>query len=225
MPTSVITNNFFNIKENISVERNTKKAWASLLLIGFLLLIPFFEGKAQVAYKIDSLESSIFWKGRGLKTTQNGTIKIKKGEINISEDDVTGFLTIDMTTLSCTDSMSGEWIYLLEGHLKSKEFFNVEEYPEARLDLIAADQLMDVDGNPIGYDVLAHLTIKGINESVGFRIKIQYDGANININGRTTMDRTRWAIYYGSKKYFPSIGEKLIDDFVELRFEMVGRAM
>lgn len=200
------------------------KKLGGLFFILFLALLPLFEGQAQVGleYKIDSLESTIYWKGRGLKTTQNGTLKIKQGEINVSEDEVTGFLIIDMESLKCTDNMSGEWVYLLEGHLKSKEFFNVKEYPEARLDLVAADQLMDVDGNPIGYDVLAHLTIKGINESIGFRIKIQQDGSNILINGHTTLDRTRWAIYYGSEKYFPNIGEKLIHDFMEIRFELVG---
>lgn len=198
-----------------------------VLFIGFLALLPLLEGQAQVGmtYQIDSLESVLLWKGRGLKTTQNGIVDIKSGVINVSEDEVTGSLVIDMASLQCTDNMSGEWVYLLEGHLKSKEFFNVEEYPEAQLDLVAADQLMDVDGNPIGYDVLAHLTIKGINESIGFRIKIQPDGEKLKINGHTTIDRTRWAIYYGSEKYFPNIGEKLIHDFIEMNFDLVFKPM
>jgi len=65
-----------------------------------------------------------------------------------------------MSTITNTDIESPKYKAMLEGHLKNKDFFNVEAFPLATITIINA-----VRGSGNSYKIMANLTIKGYYSS------------------------------------------------------------
>ena len=75
------------------------------------------------------------WKGYKVTGSHVGIITIKSGHLNFDKDILTGgSFEIDMSTITVTD-LEGEYKGKLEGHLKSDDFFGVEKFPTATLQL------------------------------------------------------------------------------------------
>ncbi len=84
-------------------------------------------------YKIQKDMSSVKWNGKKVSGEHYGAIAIKNGELVIENGKVVGgTFVIDMTTITNED-LSGEWNDKLVGHLKSDDFFSVENYPTSKL--------------------------------------------------------------------------------------------
>ncbi|MCO5248301.1 MAG: YceI family protein [Chitinophagales bacterium] len=144
---------------------------------------------------INTKASTIEWTGRKVSATHHGLIKIEAGDVVIAGDHlIGGRFIIDMASLENLDQQ-GEWKGKLEGHLKSEDFFGVESYPQAIL------EITNVNGNGVGtVTISANLTIKDITKNVTFEaqvLKITEDSftatADFNIN------RFDWGIEYPGK--------------------------
>ena len=81
---------------------------------------------------IDTQISNIVWTGKKISTKEHqGTLDFKKGHIGISDDGrIEGEIIIDMLTINTTD-LQGRGKKSLDGHLKSSDFFDVENHPDA----------------------------------------------------------------------------------------------
>ena len=117
---------------------------------------------------------------------------------------VGGNFVVDMTTIQVTDLKAGKGKEKLEGHLKSTDFFGVEEHPTAKLTVKRAART----GNT--YTVTADLTVKNITNPITF--DITRDGSQMTAN--VTIDRSKFDVRYGSGSFFDNLGDKTIyDDF------------
>ena len=131
---------------------------------------------------------------------------VKNGEINI-----------EMTSLTNTD-MEGEWSDKLVEHLKSADFFDTENHPNATFKL----------NEVIHQSELLHLasgilTIKGISNPLSFPIQIKNTDSIMEISGLAEVDRTLYDVKYGSASFFDSLGDKAINNLFELNFELKVR--
>ena len=54
-----------------------------------------------------------------------------------------GSFVVDMTTITCLDLTEKEWNDKLVNHLKSDDFFGVEKYPTAKLEITGSDKIKD----------------------------------------------------------------------------------
>jgi polyisoprenoid-binding protein YceI len=106
--------------------------------------------------------------------------------------------------------MEGRMKQRLEGHLKNKDFFNVEEFPLATITITNA-----VRGSGNSYKIMANLTIKGITHPISFAADVNVNGKNFLATAKIKIDRTKWDIKYNSGNYFKDLGDKLILDEVE----------
>ncbi|RFN58586.1 YceI family protein [Marixanthomonas ophiurae] len=162
--------------------------------------------------KIDISESSIEWKGKKVLGSHTGTINLQDGHLEMEGDQLTGGkFTVDMTSITVTD-LKGEDKGKLEGHLKSDDFFGVENHPTAQLVINNATK----DGNT--YTVTGDITIKGKTEPVTFDLIMGESAATTSFK----IDRTKFGVRYGSGSFFDNLGDNTIsNDFtldVTLKF-------
>ena len=156
---------------------------------------------------VDVSKSSVEWYATKVTGKHNGTVQLKDASIEMADGKLSGgSFTVDMTSIAVTD-LQGEMQGKLEGHLKSDDFFGVESHPEATF------QISEVAMNDNGsYAVSGDMTIKGHSHPVAFTVSMEDNMAKAEI----TLDRTNYDVRYGSKKWFPNIGDKMIHDEFKL---------
>jgi len=152
-------------------------------------------------------EGIINWKGSKVTTDSHvGTIAISKGSLSFDGDTLTGgSFTVDMNSIVCTD-LSGNYANKLVGHLKSDDFFGVEEHPEATLEITTAEKTED------GYNVTGDFTIRGITHAETFVLKLDGNRATTDFE----IDRSKYNVKYNSGTFFENLGDKLINNELEL---------
>ncbi|MGB5321497.1 YceI family protein [Lutimonas sp.] len=164
---------------------------------------PIEDGVKEV--KVET--SSVTWKGYKVTGSHTGSIALKEGSLEFKDEKlVGGEFTIDMTSVENTD-MEGEYKAKLEGHLKSDDFFGVENYPTAKL---VFNKVKSTGKN--SYEVTGDLTIKGKTNPVTFDISIYGNKATANLK----IDRTKFDVRYGSTSFFDNLQDKAIYDEFDL---------
>lgn len=180
-----------------------KTTLKSVLILAVAVGTASFTTKS-IMEKVSIKSSSINWTGKKVTGKHTGTINLKDGFFTMEGDNITGGeFVIDMTSINCTD-LSGDSKGQLEGHLKSDDFFGVENFPTAKLVITSAVK----EGN--SYKVTGDLTIKKTTEPVTFEL----EKAGDNLSTVLTIDRSKYDVRYGSGSFFDNLGDKTIyDDF------------
>jgi polyisoprenoid-binding protein YceI len=179
--------------------------------IVLLVLFSFNQGISQT-YKIDVSKSIIKWEGKKITGQHEGTINFKDGYLVFKDKKVTGgSFTADMTTLSNTDQ-TGSSKAKLEGHLKSEDFFSIDNNKTSTL----VFKSIASKGNNT-YLINADLTIKGITNNIQFDLIVNGKKATAAL----TINRTKYDIKYGSGSYFDDLGDKTIYDDFDLNVTLV----
>ena len=196
---------FFNSCE-IKVEQNSKPPLSKSLV-----------SPVEGNYELNTSKSALTWIGREITTkTHTGTINIKKGNIRINSDkSVTGEVLLVMNTLKVTD-LEGKSKEYLEGHLRSKDFFGVDDFPEAKLSFKSTN--ISEDNNSISFD--GELTIKSITEKVSFEATLKKSEPILEAVANLTFDRTKFNVTYRSGGFFDDLGDKLILDNIEVQMDI-----
>ena len=69
-----------------------------------------------------------------------------------------------------------------------------------------------------------NLALKGMKHNVTFPVSIQTEGDLITIGSDAfSIDRTKWGINYGSKSVFDNLGDKFINDNMELQLKITAK--
>jgi polyisoprenoid-binding protein YceI len=108
----------------------------------------------------------------------------------------------------------------LKGTVAGKEgdFFNVTNYPLATFELTG---IADMEGKSI---VSGNLTIKEKTHAIEFLASITSDEYTVNLKSEPfQIDRTKWDVNYGSKTIFGNLGDKFINDMMELTIHIEAR--
>ena len=119
-----------------------------------------------------------------------------------------------MTTISATDlAESPEDQAKLEGHLKSDDFFGVEQFPQAKFVITAVTAL---DNNK--YTVKGNLTIRDKTEAIEFPAEINQNDSDISAVAKLTFDRSKFDVnFYILCRIRGYSKDKVIDDKIELK--------
>lgn len=175
------------------------------------------------SFDVDVAASSIMWKGSKPLGSHHGTVNLANGSFTLADGKMTdGKFMIDMKSI--TDlSGEGQMKENLEAHLKGTaegkegDFFNTTEYPFATFILKG---ISEVDGKMIAN---GNLTIKDKTNPVEFAVSLYSDANKMTMKSETfKIDRTKWGVNYGSKTVFDNLGDKFIDDEMELTISVVG---
>ena len=159
-------------------------------------------------------KSQISWIGRKVTGEHSGSLHLSNGWVIVDKNVLMGGKFIfDMTSISNTDIESSEWKLKLEDHLKSEDFFYVESFPQAILEIKGIQSLFG-NQSASNNQILADLTIRGITQEISFPISLQQSNSKLSAEGTLDIDRTLYNIQYKSGKFFEGLGDKLIyDDF------------
>ncbi len=172
----------------------------------------------NVSYKVEAGKSKVEWLAKKVTGQHNGTVALTSGNLVVSGDKITGgSFTVDMTSIVCLD-LTGEWNGKLVGHLKSDDFFSVENNPSSKFEIT---KVVESAGNTT---IEGNLTIKGITKPISFPASVSKKGNIIVAIATIKIDRTKYDIKYGSKSFIEGIGDKAIDDDFELKVNLVASA-
>ena len=161
--------------------------------------------------RVDIHKSTVKWKGSKITEGHEGFIQIQKGVLMIEHGTlVGGQISFNMKTITNSDIESEKYKAMLEGHLKSDDFFDVDKYP---LSTISVTKATKTEGN--NYSIVADLSIKGITHSITFDAEVNIRKVAFFAKATIKIDRTKWDIVYNSGNFFKDLGDKLILDEIE----------
>ena len=184
-----------------------KGALASTVIVS---LLSFTNVNAQEK-KIEVKDSNIEWEGEKVTGSHEGTIELKDGYFTMENGELKGGeFVMEMTSITVTD-LEGEDKGKLEGHLKSDDFFGVNNHPTAKL--VITSVAKKSNGT---YGVVADLTIKEKTNSITFDLDMDDNSASTEL----TIDRSKYDVRYGSGSFFDNLGDKTIYDNFELDVEL-----
>jgi len=174
----------------------------------------------KAAFEIDTKASKVYWTGKKITGEHTGYLSIGSGTVNVENKAVVSAnINMDLNSIVCTDLEDETYNKKLVGHLKSEDFFSVEKYPNAIFNITSVKKNSSVE-----HQVVGNLTIKGITHEITFPAKIGVENENVTAKGRTAkIDRTKWNIQYGSGKFFEGLGDKMIYDEFEIRFDISAK--
>lgn len=189
--------------------KNLIKTIAMAIIVAFLTFsFITIKGKKK---EINIASSKIVWKGYKLAKTHEGVISFKSGYLKFDKNElIGGEFIVDMTSITNTD-LEGAYKGKLEGHLKSDDFFGVENYPTATFKLTKASPFKNGTATVTGV-----LTIKGQSEDISFEVN-EKQGVLL---AQVKVDRAKYNVRYGSNSFFDNLGDKAIDDIFILDIEI-----
>lgn len=171
----------------------------------------------SVKYMASKDESTIEWTGSKPTGKHNGTIKIESGVISVNNGKpASGTFLIDMSSIVNLDiPADDENNAKLVGHLKSADFFDVEKYPNAAFEITGFEEK---DGKSM---LSGNLQLKDKKNNVTFPVSISAEGDNMTLTSEVfSIDRSKWDVRYGSKSFFDNLGDKFINDNIELKISL-----
>jgi polyisoprenoid-binding protein YceI len=165
---------------------------------------------------IDSDSSLVFWKGT--KPTGDihvGTVNIKEGTLYIDNVNVKGGkFVMEMSSILVTDEdMSEKGKRKLKKHLTNEDFFDTDNYPEAKLEITSSTS----------DSLKANLEIKNITKSITIPYSLKKVNGKITANSSFSIDRTLWGITYKSGNFFSNLANRLIDDAIQFEIKLSGK--
>lgn len=170
----------------------------------------------SATYTVDTQKSMVEWTGKKLAYGHTGTIQIKSGELSVEGGSVTaGNFVIDMNTINENDDSAAneEKEQKLVGHLKSDDFFSVEQYPTSEF------AITKVEDNTVS----GNLTIKGITKEISFPAQINVTDNELTANAEFTINRTDWDVKYASGNFFEDLAaDQAISDDISYKVNLVA---
>ncbi|MGZ3788282.1 MAG: YceI family protein [Bacteriovorax sp.] len=169
--------------------------------------IAAFAGTSKI--EVDPAASKLVYLAKKVTGEHTGEVKLAKGHLEFDKDTLKGGeFEIDMTSISNSDIADKEYHTKFINHMISDDFFSVEKYKSAKLVIKSVKKEKAADT----YKITGDLTIKGKTAPVTFDAIATKEKANAKV----VFDRTKYDIKYNSGKFFPSIGDKMIYDDVQL---------
>ena len=172
---------------------------------------------------VDTLASTLAWKGYKPGGSHHGTLGIKQGELSIENGElVSGTFTLDMNKILCEDLTDAKMNEQLVGHLKSADFFDVAKYPEGKFTITTVEKLNDGVNT---HRISGNLELKGVSKNITFDANVTNEGTIYKATTATfTIDRTQWGVNYGSKNIFKDLKDSFINDDMEVTITIVANA-
>ena len=192
------------------------KLFTYILSISILTLFSFTSHVNKV--NANKNNSTVIWTGSKPTGSHTGNVTLKDGHLLFDHGNlVGGEFTIDMTSITCTDIESETKNKYLVDHLKDEDFFDVNQFPEARL---VVNRVKNLEGSQ--FEMKGNMTIKGITKPVTFNADIKINRNSYTAIAKIVIDRTKWGVEYKSGNIFKDLGDKIIYDDMEFDIFLVS---
>jgi polyisoprenoid-binding protein YceI len=147
---------------------------------------------AGTTFAITPQNSKVEWTGSKVTGSHDGSFGGFTGSVTLVGGAVDkSRVTIDIDTPTLTTVPEG-----LIKHLKSPDFFGVDQFPKATF----ASTSIKVGGDKgAGYQVTGNLTLRGVTKSIAFRANITVAGDTINADATFAINRKDFNLSYPGK--------------------------
>jgi polyisoprenoid-binding protein YceI len=144
-------------------------------------------------WNVDPVHSSVGFVARHLMVSKvRGTFGKFEGTITVAEDPLKSKVeaTVDMASVSTGDETR-------EGHLKSPDFFDVENHPT--MTLVSTGIEKDDDDDDV-YILHTNLTIRGVTKPVDFELEFEgvsgdpWGGTRAGFSAEAEISRKQWGL-------------------------------
>ena len=170
-----------------------------------------------IQLNVDTSSSEIAWIGTKVTGYHTGLIPIKNGKLNVLDSAVTGGdFVMDMKGIMITGPKGSDekGNAKLLGHLKSKDFFEVDAQPEAKFEItgvalfsgtiqdsadLAQEDISKYKVTDPTHKISGNLTIKGITKNIEFPARITVSSNAVEALAKFNIDRSEWNIVYPGK--------------------------
>ncbi len=187
---------------------------------------PMAEGQAGQGADTLAVSSGIVeWTGSKPAGKHNGTFTVSEGQLFVENNAISaGEFTIDMKSLKVLDLTDAKQNADLAGHLMSGDFFQTDSFPTAKFVISTVTALATPDSLGNTHTIAGNLTLKGATKGVSFPAKVALAEGNCTAECALSIDRTQWGVVYGSKNIFKNLGDKFINDIVDLKIKLSAAA-
>ncbi|MBU1822791.1 MAG: YceI family protein [Bacteroidetes bacterium] len=148
---------------------------------------------ADGTMNVDTSASEVEWNGTLVGVyTHTGNVSLNSGSVTIQDGKIAGgSFEVDLTSISPTDdnfnAEEDKTPEKLVGHLKSPDFFNVAEHPNATFEITGSE----------GDEVMGNLTIRGVTHPETVRnVVISEQNGQAVISGELTFDRNKYEVAF-----------------------------
>ncbi|MCA9605591.1 MAG: YceI family protein [Myxococcales bacterium] len=101
----------------------------------------------------------------------------------------------------------------LTNHLRTDDFFDVEQFPTARFETVAFAAAPEGSGDAT-HLVTGRLTVRDTTQTITFPVTLDVSNTEVRARAEFAIDRQRWGISY------PGMEDDLIRDQVVVRFDV-----
>lgn len=167
-------------------------------------------GSTTQAVKIYTIrdDSKLEFTGSKVTGIHSGGFRSFKGKFSVAEGKLVPSgqtLEIDMTsTWSDNDKLTG--------HLKSNDFFSVEEFPTSTF------EITEVDQSGSGSTVTGNLNLHGVTKSISFPAEVEVSADQVTLKAEFFIKRFEFDIKFAGK------ADDLIRDEVVIRLDISATA-
>jgi polyisoprenoid-binding protein YceI len=162
---------------------------------------------------LNTSASKIVWTGSKVSGTHTGAVALKSGALLVKDGKVTGGnFVADLGTITNTD-MQGEFSDKLVGHLKSPDFFDVAQFPEAKFEITGV-----TEGAEAGkVTISGNLTMRGVTKNITFPATVtEATETSVKASADFNILREDWGLVYTGK------ADDLISKEFNLKIELVA---
>jgi len=150
-----------------------------------------------VNYEKVSDNSSVAWRASHLAGTnpRSGKINLKSAKFSVNNNELSNAtVVIDVNSLIVTSFPEGDENNTdLANHLKSADFFDVENNPTATFEITTIDKTEGDFSNTI----TGNLTIMGISKNISFKANVTVSDQQVSIKSEDfAVDRKDWNLTY-----------------------------
>lgn len=164
---------------------------------------------------VNTAASKVEWLGKKVSGQHNGTVDIKSGNLIVADGKLTGGTFVaDLTSINVLD-LEGEYKGKLEDHLKSADFFDVANHPEASFEITNVADAATA-GN---ITVSGNLTIRGTTKNITFDAQVsELTQTSAKVFADFNIAREDWGITYSGQ------ADDLISKEINLKVTLLAGA-
>jgi polyisoprenoid-binding protein YceI len=188
-------------------------------------------------FKIDKQVSEVSWVGTRPGKRHHGTIDIERGNIEVANNEIVGgSFVLDLNNIEVVD-LEGEDKQKLTAHLKSADFFDVENHPQAKFEIVSVEEYPPTEAtsslsvqesefqlaNPT-HRITGNLTMRDKTLGVTFPARVMVNNDQVQAEAKFNIDRTQWGVsYQDESKAVDKAKDRFIYNTVNVGFNIIAQ--
>lgn len=165
---------------------------------------------------LNTAESKLRWEGHKVTGKHHGEVAITSGSLVVDQEGklTGGDFVIDLNSIDVQD-LEGENRDKLTGHLKSADFFDVENHPEAKFTITSVEA-----GNSENHVLVSgNLTIRGVTKNITFDAAVKAGSTEEFIaEADFNIEREDFGVSYKGK------ADDLISKEINIKINLVAKS-